>query len=539
MQFINSPIDWRKFFSYALQGCVGAAVYILFREWLSMAWTSQDNSILPWYAILDNTHAIVLPFTILFVGLFLRPLSSLRVREIEVGLIASLFTVALSAVIWLVFISGWVSRQPTGVPTVGLIVGVAKIAFFFTWFADAIVVFASAVAGGLIALLVAQVKKSSSLIGKILGASLALICLIVPAGAIYGRTQMGIGFIDLATRYEELKPFHARIDVQITIHGRRVDMQRTIQCSRPFTPKEEAEAKSRKRMKPYWFPNLKSFGHVFEDGSGVFIITPDFWQRMAILNAKAFALREGYVLGEHYVPLVGWTSNANDMDSFDLFIDGTAYSGANPSVKLHKIAVTRIPPGVTYDKPDEFGSLGWEYVWTTGTEYGAYVAKILQEPEWKKHERAAENLPSITEFGFALNDSDKKTAEGWSIYSGLHQELENTFIARNGQGIPNDPIVDNFGNREPSVSSIIPMRREGNTWRIFPAESGTITFYRGLQTSLVRPELPKRIILGKKFAEREDSPRREYVYDPETKELYAIGVHHFQMGRPNSVFASW
>ena len=539
MLFFNRPLDWRILFSYALQGCVSIAVYILLREWLSMAWTSRDNSILPWFPILDNTHAIALPFAIIFVGLFLRPSTSFGAVEIRVSLIASALTVAMSAVVWLVFINGWVSHQPLGVFPVRPIVALAKTAFFFAWLVAAMVVAVSAVAGGLAAFFVVQVKKSNSWFGNTLGASLAFMCLIVPAGTIYGRTQMGAGFIDVATRYEELKPFYARIDVQLTVHGKWVEMQRTVQCRLPITQKQEAEAKDRKRVKPYWFPNLKSFGHVFEDGSGVFIVTPDFCRRMALQTPKAFALHEEYVLDKNYVPLVGWTSNANNMDSFDLFIDGTAYAGANPSVKLHKIAVTRIPPGVTYDKPDSFGSLGWEYVWTTGTEYGAYVAKILQEPEWKKHERAAENLSSVTEFGFALNDSDKQTADGWSIYSGLHQELKNTFIARNGEGIPDGPTIDNFGNREPSVSSVIPMRREGNAWRIFPAESGTITFYRGLQTSLARPELPKRITLGEKTAEREDSPRREYVYDPGTKELYTIGVHHFQMSRPNSVFASW
>lgn len=535
MQFFNRPLDWQNLLSYALQGCVSIAAYILLREWLSLVLTF----ILPWLAILDNTNAIALPFAIIFVGVFLRPLTSLRVREIEVGLIASIITMALSLVIWSMYTSGWVSRQPLGLPTTGFFIGFAKIAFFITWFFDAAIILASAAVSGLAVFLVVQLKKSSSLIGTILGAFLASISLIVPAGAIYSRTQLGAGFIDLATRYEELKPFYARIDVQLTVRGQWVEMQRTIQCRLPRTQREGAEAGRRKRMKPYWFPNLKSFGHVFEDGSGVFIITPDFCRRMALLNPKAFALREGYVLDDNYVPLVGWTPNAKELNSFDLFIDGTAYSGANPTVKLHKIAVTRIPHAENYDKPDAFGSLGWEYFWTTGTEYGAYIAKILREPEWGKHKRAVENLSSVTEFGFALNDSDKKTADGWSIYSGLHQELKDTFIARNGEGIPDGPMVDNFGNREPSVSSIIPMRREGNAWRIFPTESGTITFYRGLQTSLVHPELPKRIILGEKIAERKDSPRREYVYDPESKNLYVIGVHHFQMARPKSVFASW
>ncbi len=423
----------------------------------------------------------------------------------------------------------WFAKQPVGLPGTGLWLGMAKLAFALLWVNGVICVAAAAFASaGCLVLMQLAVVRAPALTLAVT-AMLTAVSLMVPLSAAYSRTHYSAGLVDLAMRFDDIKPYKIRIDAVLTVHGVPVSLTRIIECRRPNSLREASQADNRRFGADYRFPSLKSFGQVLSDGSGVFLITPDTCERIA---------RKELPIPSGYIPLIGWSPNARTLDSFDFYYSGRALRQAANAVVFHSITAELASDTTPADAPDEFGVFGWEYYWTTGTEYGAYLALKVPEEDWQRHDRAASFLLTQEDFGYALPDSSSRTDKGWNVYSGLHEDNVHFELERNGQTLPKRTANGTLVPVADPKSAFVPMRRDGSGWRLEPELTGVITYYRGLPTSLAHVDLPETVILGSNVAVRPHGHPGSYVFDPATRTLFAVGYHHFQLAEPDTVFAS-
>ncbi len=507
-----------------LQASTAATAYVLLHD--NQEIMLDGYSI--WLAPVDTVNVLALAGVVM-AGAFLNLSQIQTYRHLKTALLALAAAALLSFAALQMFTSDWFAKLPIGVPGVSFWAVVARVAVIAFWINGVFCAFIATLSGAAITSAASHLPDNLAKAKLSVLISLCIAGLMVPLSSVYSRITYGTGIVELVTRYDEVKPFSIRLEVELKVHGEPVNFTRTVECQRPVTNREIGEAGKRHLPRDYSFPSLKSFGQTFSDGSGVFVVTPDGCERVR---------QKKSILPPGYEPLIGWTPDAARLDSFDLYVDGTALRRPNGEISFNRMSATMAPDYTTADKPDAFAALGWEYIWTTGTEYGAYFALKLPEELWKQHARTASSLSGQKTYGFALPDSDMRDTKGWNVYSDLHSDIRGVHISRNGAGIPREPKIESGDNLLVTAGTIVPLRRDGSGWRLYPDEAGIITFYRGLPTSLAHVALPDRIALDNAVAIRQENQPGRYVFEPGTQTLFAVGHHHFQMAKPGSVFAS-
>ena len=501
---------------------VAVTIFVLLRE----------TGTLPWTPFLDSAVGLTAAAAILALW-WLLPQVSRRIKGgVGFGLAAAAATGLVLFIAMAIFQKWWLVGQPVGLPAAGLVIGAVLVVFWVAWFFSVGTMAIGCLAGGVVANLAVLLPTrfgTAGIAGAVLLASMGL---LVPAGAIYGRTMAGMGFIDLVTRHDVLRSFPAKVSVSLAVQGAPVVLERTVLCQRPLTFVEQAEARKGQLPKPYWLPSIKSFGHLFADGSAIFVITPDACRDLAMAReADAAASLENNVLPPDFRPLVGWTRDGSGLDSFELYVDGTAYARPDAEIQILSVAMSRLPYGSPIDPLDGFAEFGWEYFQSTDVTYGSYFATAIPPALWRQHGLAARQLADVTELGFVFGGRRwRQSLPRGSLPDGL-LIME---IARNGTAIPD---ASNDNGRE---YQIVPLRRAGDAWVLTPADTGLVAFYRGLKTTFWPRRLPDRITIGGRLARPgESGADTQYLYDPRSRVLYMISTGQFRVARPGTIFTSW
>ncbi len=74
-----------------------------------------------------------------------------------------------------------------------------------------------------------------------------------PVVSAYSRTHYSAGLVDLAMRFDDIKPYKIRIDAVLTVHGVPVSLTRIIECRRPNSLREASQADNRRFGADYRF----------------------------------------------------------------------------------------------------------------------------------------------------------------------------------------------------------------------------------------------------------------------------------------------
>lgn len=524
-----------------IHASVGLLAFILLREALARFVTWNDRSFFPWVPQIDYGICMVLPLTILLAWWFTRKMEPARVNAVKFGLLSGAGASAAALLLAALVFVGALLRQPLGLfPMQGLFI---LWIFVGIWFGAAIALCATlgSLTGVFAAKAVARLAYETFPQGVCAGWVATAISLALATVAVAGQASEGIGLIDRVTRYNRLAAFPARISVELIVRGESVKFERVVTCRRPISVKEAAQAKQARLPKPYWLPNNKSFGHVLSDGSAVFLITPDACRQMAQTRDEESLLPARNMLPANYRPLIGWTPDAATMESFDLYIDGTAYGRSDAPVRIVSMEMSYAPDAEIVSGLDQFAFIGWRAFPHLG-EYGTYFATPLAPDTWMKSSLPSKELALLAspEFVFGLKE-ERNDPKGSSQYADLY-DWDGTYIARNGTGIPDEPSANgsDFGRHvQPLSRPVFPLRRESDRWRLSNSEPGVLAFYRGLRIEVWPPKYPTPIAIGEKLAKGDDRQTRDFLYDPQSRLLYRINFEDFNLAKPDGVFASW
>ena len=493
-----------------------------------------------WTPLLDSLVAVVGALAVVAVTLLLPRIRRRPVGIAWNGLAAGLATALVSYAIWSLVWSDWARDKPLGYAPVAVIVGMANLLTTALWLLSIGCMVAAIAAGGVVASAASTAARKLGTIGITFAVAAGLLVSVVPAGASFARLTAGIGFLNLVTRYETLRPFPAKVTVDLTVRGEHVALERVVTCQRPRSIREEAEAgRANPRLpKPYWLPSIKSFGHVFADGSGIFVITPDACRDIAVARERigALAPSTASALSAGYVPLVGWTANAASLATFDLLIDRSAYR-PNAPITVNAVEMSALPYGTKASAPDRFAAIGWHKFYTDTPEYGGYYAVAIPPEVWEAHPLAGPEVKGVSDFSFVFGSNPiRPLAMGAKGYEDLDTGTQYPEYGRNGSGIP-ERLREN--ERKPLSGPVVPLRRDGDSWRLSPEEHGVISFERGLRTDGHQPRMPEVVSIESRSGDRRGEPNDgAYLFDPATQTLYRIMPTRFHLPRPDSVFSS-
>lgn len=511
---------------------IGATVFILLRETVGFRWLAPLDPVV----CLTAAAAIVASWWLL--PKFGRGPNG----GVGFGVVAAAATAFILFIMMKMVLENWMVGKPVGLPTAGFWIGAALALFWGVWLISIATMVIACLAGGYVANLAARAAERSGRAGVASAALIAGVGLIVPAGALYGRTVQGMGFIDLVTRYDELRMFPARVEVALSVHGRQVLLERTVLCHRPLTFREELQARG-ELPEPYWLPSLKSFGQILADGSAVFVITPDGCRDLAIARDKdpQASLRNN-ILPSDFRPLIGRVPDGSNLATFDLHIDGTAYERPDAAVHIESVAMFRLPYGSHIDPIDAFAEVGWPSMYLG---YGGYFANAIPPSVWRQYNFSARELEDVTKPSFVFGDL--RSRRSLSNENSPPYGLRTLEIAEYGAPIPDESsrVVwkEYWGpnaDEKRVAGLVVPLRRVGDTWQLYPGETGVITVYRGLTTTTMQNPLPGAVTVGgTSVRPQEDRGAGRYLYDPESGMLYVISSTYFRLAKPDSIFASW
>ena len=437
---------------------------------------------------------------------------------ISIGLVSGLFVafvLIVSLAKWL--ISGYVSWL-TGIVVLGvggflLVIG-----------------FAAAVSGALTGLLFQLLHRIPRRVGLIMGVLTSLVTIPLPAGMEIARYAMGMTAFEALMRGRYAFPI--RVAVELSVDGVPISISRIVLCDR-IPSRTERERLSRERRSPFhWRPGMKSFGHVFDDGSGVFVITPHLCAWHA---PTQFRPPSSDRLAD-YRPLVGWTPDVSQFEQFELFVDDTAFDRPNAKVRLVSFEMTAVEKGTPISAPDAFAKIGWQRE-LQGKRFGAIYGVSIPQTEWAADAVLFDHLVSFTQPTFVPTDvlgrtpRDRDAPLRW-LHS-THLTVERFMhTARNGGGVPKSHSW-RWG-RNIHRGAIIPLRRESQSWVAKTDEPGLLAF-RLAQELPPRGAMPSSIQVD---GSNVSGSRTPYVFDPTSRSLLLIFAIGFDLAEPNSGYAS-
>jgi hypothetical protein len=450
---------------------------------------------------------------------------------------------ALVAVATGVITAGLLALSLTRIPVLSDVGILATIAVLAVWLYTLFIAAVGAVIAGLVSgSLTRWVIQPLGRAGLAIGSATAIFAAIVPLGALVGRSALAMGFLDLVTRYDELRPFPAAVTVELTIGGEPVPLERVFYCRRPTNFLDEYTAKDGGVRSPYWMPSIKSFGHVLAGGGGVFVITPDACRTLAQSPPPAAGSVGNNVLAADYVPLVGWTANAATLDAFDLYVDGTAYARKDARVRVAGIAVRRLPFGAEASPLDAFAKIGWDQHPSNGAEYRAVYGIKMSSAVWRGNSVVASRLAGVRVPAIVLQDYQERARDDSRVAApaSVERDFYGVLIARNGTGIPREPSQgdDHYYHvrgRMPVAGPVIPFRPSDGAWAPSFQEEGVLAFYRtprNYDTNRVPTPL---VIRGHRLTHDQ---KLVYVFDPASLILTRVDIAQFTLVGPDGPFAS-
>jgi hypothetical protein len=366
--------------------------------------------------------------------------------------------------------------------------------------------------------------------GIVVGAATGILVAIVPMGALVGRTTLAMGFFDLVGRYDELRPFPAAVTVKLTVDDEPITLGRVLYCRRPTNPLEEYSAKNGGVPRPYWTPNIKSFGQVLT-GGGVFVITPDACRVLAQSPPPAAGSVGANVLAADYVPLVGWTEDAAALDSFDLYVDATAYARKDARLRVAGISVRRLPFGARASPLDVFAKIGWEQN-PSDPDYRAVYGVKMSPEVWRRNTVIASRLAGIRAPAVVLQGIREPV-----LWTNTDRALSDVMVPRNGNGIAPEPSEgDRFGEKmRPLIGPVVPFRPKDGAWAPALTEEGVLALYRAPGKRYDDSVPAPLVVGGQRLTHKQGIV---YLYDPGSKILARVDVAHFFLAVPDGPFAS-
>ncbi len=364
--------------------------------------------------------------------------------------------------------------------------------------------------------------------GLFLGPIFAVLSLAVPVVAVVTHRVADMAVVDFFMRYDELRPFPAEVLVDLEVKGTPIKIARVVSCHRLTTGPERRRWIERRVgiNEPRWVPELKSFGQVFEDGSGIFVITPDACQNLARAQKPG---TEG--LGPDYLPLIGWTPNSAVLDTFDLFVDATALASQGSPITLRAVTIRRLPFGTPVSPPDAFARIGWQDESDRGVKYRAVFATAIPRERWSTDPEVAAALDTMTIPGYVLGDLARARSKSRNPW--LETERNTTcWIGRKGEGIP-ARSNDKYG-------PVFPILHEDGNWIAAREKRGVLTFYQ-LPGNRWDATLPTAVVVRGQRIARHDGDSAfapAYIFDPSLSELWRLSFVVCSTAAPKDPSAS-
>lgn len=414
------------------------------------------------------------------------------------------------------------------------VLALAARSFLLLYFLFHITVFAiliaiSAVVGGVIIGAIFRFTNTKRAPGYALVSLVAALSMIVPVGAAFARHELGMGFLDMLVRYDQLRPFPLKISIDLTVRGLPLHIERVLLCSRVVNKKDRKHVRANRVRGAFWMPGIKSFGHAFLDKSGVFVVTPD------VCNASAKKPEfRGNILGQDYVPLIGWTPDVSTLERIDLLVDGSAFNRPDAAVKFEGISMQRMPFGTPVSQPDDFAKIGWQdrsNPKDISAVYRAVFGTAFRQERWSKVPEVASILSILHERSFVLGELSKLQERAIRRLLGVDRDyLYESWVGMDGSGISKTPRSINAKNAAP----VFPLHRESGRWVAKPDQLGVLTFYKmpGNRFDSSLPEslmVYDRMIVGR--GER-------YYFDPASNTLVYLFFAYRNLPATDSPYAS-
>lgn len=387
----------------------------------------------------------------------------------------------------------------------------------------------TAVGGLIVSVIFELMVRPLGRAGAFAATVVALAAAATPIGEATTEIAADTSVFDFLARYDERHFFPMEVGIDLNIGGAVSRLDRVIACQRILRRSDLKRAHSWMQFtrNEDWLPDLKSFGQVFPDGSGVFAITPDACKALAQSGVAASLTG--------YVPLIGWTPNARALDSFDVYVDGAALARGDGRVQLKNVTIAQAPTGTPQSDLDIFARIGWQDPSTSGPRYQSVFGIAIAREEWQGDPALASRLEKLDRISFALADMPLKYAP--SSNRPVAQWLGPNIIvglARNGEGMA-DGLLWNGRRLRPTI---IPLRRENGQWIARPDEPGLITFYPALvfgHDDGRKPEFPKTLVVDGELIPGEPSA---FVYMPSTGTLVRLAWIDFSLAPMDGPFAS-
>jgi hypothetical protein len=394
----------------------------------------------------------------------------------------------------------------------------------------------TAILGGMLASAAFEGVRRVGRAGTPLGVAFALAGLALPIAAGSVEIAAGMGLSDYLIWNDAHHLFPVTVSTRLTVGGTPVALDRVISCQRLLSRDDIAQGPGSPdpRQNYHWLPNLKSFGQVSADGSGVFVVTPDICRHFAP-SGEGSGLR---VEPEGYVPLIGWTKDASALDSFELYTDGTAFARPDARVRFGSIAMNKAPPGTPQSAFDAFARIGWGSA-RDGAYYRAIYGIALDRALWRLEPKIATRLDQVKTPSFVLSDVKPAYTRtypppplGWFLSPSLE-----VYLARNGDGISATPSF--YGAREARPVTVFPLRRDARReWTAATGDRGVMTFYRAEPATRPGPPpsvMPTAIELDGKRLAGEPS---QFLYLPASGSLVRLVATDFRLAPPKGPYAS-
>jgi hypothetical protein len=368
--------------------------------------------------------------------------------------------------------------------------------------------------------------------GMPIGAALALAAIALPIGAVAIQIKKGMGVVDYLTQNDEQHLIPIALSIELTVNGAPMTLDRVIWCQRWLGQKDLQYADTSIALNYNWYPNLKSFGQVLPDGSGVFVIAPDVCREFAPPGESSGP----WVPATGYLPLIGWTPDARKLDTFDLYVDGNALHRSDARVQARRVTIERAPRGAPQSAPDAFARIGWQAP-STKPEYAAVYGIAVTSDEWQHHPLLAPRLNNVEQPSFTLSDLPL-TFPPYPAppLSWLFAPRLTVLINRNGGGVAAGPVHGRSGDDLPAT--VFPLRLKEGEWVAMPDEVGIIVFYpiSRIKEDLRHEPLPldKVIVDGVPLL---DAPT-PFFYIPSRRILVRLATAEFTLAPIDGPFAS-
>jgi hypothetical protein len=388
----------------------------------------------------------------------------------------------------------------------------------------------AAVVGALAASALLRVVRALGRAGPVAGFAFALAAMALPIGVATVELRAEMGLYDFLTQHDAQHRFPVAVTIEMTVDGSPVTLDRRIACQRLLSRSDLARAPANDpRIDYHWMPNLKSFGQMLGEGSGVFAITPDICRELAPPGQRSGTS----VHVEGYIPLVGWTATAATLDSFELYTNGTAFTRPEARVHLDRVAIDRTAPGTSQSVFDGFAHIGWQEG-SKGTRYLAVYGIAIEREQWHLDPALAAGFDGLDHPSFVLSDrrlnyraTNTRPPLAWFFSPNLAVK-----IARNGGGIAAAPI-----SQKALPATIFPLRRDGNEWVGATAERGVMVFYRAPPWAPAGPgeTLPSMVTLAGEHVAGDPS---RFIYIPGSATLVRLVTAEVALAPSDGPFAS-